>query len=81
MTETRPIEITFDTKQKVASLKIVTGLDAADELRGASVEIVARNVQAAAGPCPAEVGADVKSGPVIGWRCDLSFDWGFGGQV
>ena len=47
MIESRPIEITFDTKQKVTGLKIITGLDAADELGDASVEIVAGNIQAA----------------------------------
>ena len=61
MIEGRPIEIAFDTKQKMTGLKIITGLDAADELGDASVEIVAGNIQAAVGPCSAEVGAHIKS--------------------
>ena len=31
MIETRPIEIAFDSKQKLTGLEIITGLDAADE--------------------------------------------------
>jgi len=82
MIETRPIEIAFDAKQKVTGLEIITGLDAADELGDAAIKIVAGNVQAAAGPCPAEVGAHIKSGPVVG-RCGdwSSVDRGLGGQV
>jgi hypothetical protein len=39
-------------------------------------------LQAATGPCPAEVGAHVKSRPVVGRRCDRSFvGRGLGGQV
>ena len=70
MIESRPIEITFDTKQKVASLEIVTGLDAADKLGDTSVEIVTGNIQAAVVPCSAEVHAHIKSRPVVGRRCD-----------
>ena len=82
MIETRPIEITFDAKQKVTGLEIITGLDAADEFGDAAIKIVAGNIQAAVGPCPAEVGADIKSGPVVGRRCDWSFvDRSLGGQV
>ena len=81
MIETRPVDITFDAEQKVASLEIITSLDAADELGDAPIKIVAGNIQAAVGPCSAEVGAHIKSGPVVG-RCDWRFvDWGFGGQV
>ncbi len=61
MIKGRPIEITFNTKQKVTRLKIITGLDAANELGDASVEIIAGNIQAAIGPRSAEVGAHIKS--------------------
>ena len=82
MIESRPIEIAFDAKQKVTGLEIITGLDAADEFGDAAIEIVAGNVQAAVGPSPAEVGADIKTGPVVGRRCDWSFgDRSLGGQV
>ena len=82
MIETRPIEITFNAEQNVAGLEIITGLDAADELGSAAIKIVAGNIQAAVGPRPAEVGADIQSRPVVGRRCDRSFvDWGFDGQV
>src|SRR6185369_10274006 len=82
MIEGRPIEIAFDAKQKVTGLEIITGLDAADEFGDAAIKIIAGNVQAAVGPSPAEVGAHIKSGPVVGRRCDLSFgDRSLGGQV
>lgn len=82
MIETRPIEIAFDAKQKVTGLEIVTGLDAADELGDAAIKIVAGNIQAAVGPCTAEVGAHIKSGPIVGRRGDWSFvGQGFGGQI
>jgi hypothetical protein len=64
-TETRPIEITFNTKQEVTRLNVVAKLDAANELGDAAVEIVARNVQAAAGPRAAEIRAIIKSRPVV----------------
>ena len=41
MIETRPVEIAFDSKQKMTGLEIVTGLDAADELADAAIKIVA----------------------------------------
>jgi hypothetical protein len=50
---------------------IITGLDAADELGEAAIQIVAGNVQAAVGPSPAEVGAHIKPGPIVGRR----YDW------
>src|SRR5262249_8098046 len=64
-TETRPIEITFNTKQEVTRLNVVAKLDAANELGDAAIEIVARNVQAAAGPRPTEVHAEIESGPAV----------------
>ena len=82
MIETRPIEIAFDAKQKVTGLEIIPGLDAADEFGDAAIEIVAGNIQAAFGPSPAEVGANIKSGPIVRRRRDWSFvDGGFGRQV
>ena len=82
MIKTRPIEIAFDAKQKVAGLEIITGLDATYELGDAAIKIVSGDVQAAAGPRPAEVSAHIKSGPVVGRRYDWSsVDRGFGGQV
>ena len=82
MIETRSIEIAFDAKEKVTGLEIITGLDAADEFGDAAIKIIAGNVQAAVGPSPAEVGAHIKSGPVVGWRCDWSFvGRSLGGQV
>ena len=82
MIETRPVKIAFDAEQNVTSLEIIAGLDAADKLGDASVEIVAGNIQAAVGPCSAEVHAHIKSGPVVGRRCYWSFvDWGSGGQI
>ena len=66
----------------MTSLKIVTNLATADEFADATVEIVAGDVQAAAGPAPAKVRAYVKSLPVIGRLCDQNFGReGFGGQV
>ena len=63
-------------------LEIITGLDAADELGSAAIKIVVGNIQAAVRPSSAEVGADIKSGPVVGRRCDWSFvDRGLGGQI
>src|SRR5690242_13196061 len=82
MIESRPIEITFDAEQKMTGLEIITGLDAADEFGDAAIKIIAGNVQAAVGPSPAEVGAHIKSGPVVGRRSDWSpVDRSLGGQV
>src|SRR5262249_5578038 len=60
-TEARPIEITFNTKQEVTRRTVVDKLDAANELGDAAVEIVAWNVQTAAGPRPTEIRAIIKS--------------------
>jgi hypothetical protein len=68
MSESRPIDITFEAKEKVTCLKIIPGLDAADELGNAAIRAVAGNVQAAVDP--------------LGRRRDGSFvDRGLGGQV
>ena len=61
MIESRPVKVPFDAKQKVTGLKVITSLDAPNELGEAAVEIVAWNVQIAAGPCPAEIPTDIKS--------------------
>ena len=61
MIESGPVKITFDAKQKVTGLKVVTSLDTRNKLREAAVEIVAWNVQIAAGPRPAEIPTDIKS--------------------
>src|SRR6476646_10960032 len=82
MIEGRPIKITFDAEQKVTGLEIITGLNAADEFGDAAIKIIAGNVRAAVGPSPAEVGADIKTGPVVGRRRDWSpVDRGLWGQV
>jgi hypothetical protein len=63
-------------------LDIVASLDAADELGNAAIKIIVGNIQAAVRPSSAEVGADIKSGPVVGRRCDWSVaDGGLGGQI
>ena len=85
MIETRPIEIAFNSKQKLTGLEIITGLDAADEfLVIPAIKIITGNrFQVAVGPSPArESGAHIKPGPLVGWRCDWSsVDRGLGGQV
>src|SRR5262245_36454033 len=69
MAERRSVEIALDTKQKMTGLKIVTGLNATNEFSEAAIETVVWNIQIAAGPCSAHIGADIKSRPVVG-RCD-----------
>jgi hypothetical protein len=66
--ESRPVEITFDAIQEISGLKIVSSLNAANELSEAAVEIVSWDVQVPARPRPAEIAADIKSRPVV-WRC------------
>src|SRR5215469_6413939 len=61
MIESRPVKIAFDANQKVAGLKVVASLDTANEFGEPAVEIVAWNIQITAGPCPAEIPADIKS--------------------
>jgi hypothetical protein len=61
MIESRPVEITFDTKQKVTGLNVVASLGAANKFGEAAVEVVAWNGQIATGPRPAEIPADIKS--------------------
>ena len=61
MIESGPVKITFDAKQKVTGLNVITSLDTGNKLGEAPVEIVAWNIQIAAGPRPAEIPADIKS--------------------
>src|ERR1044071_9232222 len=44
MIEACPIEVAFDTKQKATGLKIISSLNATDELGDAAIKIVAGNV-------------------------------------
>ena len=82
MIETCPIDVGFGPKQNVAGLKIITGLNAADELGDAAIEVVAGNVQAAICPASAKIRADIKSGPVVGRRRGWGFvDRSFRGQI
>ena len=41
MIESRPINVTFNAKKNVTGLKIITGLNTADELRDAAIQVVA----------------------------------------
>ena len=59
--ESRPVEIAFDAIQEISGLKIVSSLNAANELSEAAVEIVSWDVQVPARPRPAEIAADIKS--------------------
>ena len=61
MSEARPVEITFDTKEKVTGLEVVARLHAANKFAEPAIQIVAWNVQAAVGPSPAKVGPYIKS--------------------
>src|SRR5215472_8958738 len=61
MIESGPVKITFDAKQKVTGLNVIASLDTRNKLGEAAVEIVAWNIQIAAGPRPAEIAADIKS--------------------
>src|SRR5262249_46768816 len=61
MTKTHPIGITFNAEQEVTRLNVVTKLHAANELCDAAIEIVAWNFQAAPGPRPTEIRAEIKS--------------------
>jgi hypothetical protein len=67
MTESCAVEIAFDTKQQVTSLKIISSLNATDELGEAAVETVVWNIETAVRPRSTEIRADIKSRPVI-WR-------------
>jgi hypothetical protein len=55
MTKSRPIEITFRAKQKMAGLEIVAGLNVTDEYGDAAIQVVTWNVQAATGSSPTEI--------------------------
>ena len=61
MTKSRPIEIALDAKQQVTRLNVIAELDTANELGDAAIQIVAWNVQAAAGPRTTEICAKIKS--------------------
>src|SRR5262249_61644945 len=60
-TKSRPTDITFNANQEVTRLNVVAKLHAANEFCDAAIEIVAWNVQAAAGPRPSEIRAEIKS--------------------
>src|SRR5262245_44032688 len=68
MTESCPVEITFDTDQEMAGLEVIAGLKAAYEFGEPAIEIVARNIQVAAGPCSPEVRPQITSRPVVRQR-------------
>jgi len=61
MIESRPVEITFDAKQKVTGLKVVASLKTRNKLGEPAVEIVAWNSQIATGPRAAEIPTNIKS--------------------
>src|SRR5262245_28229666 len=67
MAERRPLNIACDAQQQVTGLKIISSLNAPNELGEAAVDIVVWNIQIAAGPRPDEIRANVKSRPVV-WR-------------
>src|SRR5262245_53935883 len=75
MAESRSIKVSFDAKQKMTGLEIITGLNATNELGETAIKIVVWNIQVAAGPRSAEIRADIKSRPVVGrhedrnWHC------------
>jgi len=60
MSKSCPVEITFHAEQKMAGLEIVAGLNATDEFGQPAIQIVARNVQAAAGPPATDIYASIK---------------------
>ena len=60
MIESRPVKITFDAKQKVTGLKVITSLDTGNKFGEPAIEIVAWNSQIATGPRPAEITANIK---------------------
>ena len=55
------VEVSLNAKQKVAGLKVVSRLNAADEFGEAAIKIVVRDIQATVGPGAAEIRAHVKS--------------------
>ena len=61
MIESRPVKVTLNAKQKVAGLKVIASLSASNKFGKPAVEVVAWNVQIAAGPGPAEIPTDIKS--------------------
>jgi hypothetical protein len=44
MAERRSVEISLDAKQKMANLKVIASLNAANKLGQATIKIVVRNV-------------------------------------
>jgi hypothetical protein len=76
MAKCRSVEFTLDAKQQVPELKVVASLSASNELSEAAVDVVVRNVQAAAGPGSAEIRADIASRPIVWWfREGLHLYW------
>src|SRR5262249_33384494 len=66
MIESSPVESAFHTIQEITRLKIISGLNAANELGEAAIEIIAGNVQVPACPCPAEIAADISPDQLYG---------------
>jgi hypothetical protein len=81
--ESRPIEIALDAVKKIARLQIVARLHTADESRAARIpadaEVVIRQYDI--GPGPPNIGADIKTRPVVSGRCRGFVDWCLDGQV
>jgi len=61
MIKRRPVEITFDAKQKVTGLNVIASLDAGNKFGESAVEVIAWNCQIATGPRPAKIPAKIKS--------------------
>src|SRR5262245_45917679 len=72
MAERRSVEICLDTKQKMTGLEVIAGLHPANEFGEAAIEIVAWNIQIAACPRTPDIGANIKSRPVVGRHRDGS---------
>jgi hypothetical protein len=61
MAESRPIEVAFDAKQKMAGLKVIAGLNAADEFGQTAIKIVIWNIQTAVSPRTTKICSNIKS--------------------
>src|SRR5262249_2100328 len=76
-----PIEVPLDANHEMASLQVVTELEAADECSAEGIiPRRARDIQRAVGPGTTDVGTQIEPGPIVEHRGRINWsrDWHIG---
>src|SRR5262249_28025464 len=80
MAKAGPIEVPLDANHEMASLQVVTELEAADECTAEGIiPRRARDIQRAVGPSTTDVGTQIEPGPIVEHRGRIN--WSLDRQV